>query len=328
MRRLSRITTLTVTAGAALVGLGYWSGSDAPIDVVTEGQRSLGVELRSAMVPTNGVRLHVVEAGPIGGPPVVLLHGFPDFWWGFGPQMARLARAGFRVIVPDQRGYNLSDKPAGIEAYRVEELTTDILGLLRQLGFDRVHLGGHDWGGAIAWQLVIEHPERFLKLVMFNSPHPLAWRDARAAAPQEETINWFRTFFQMPWVPEISSRFGNWWMVGQNVFGTARPGAFSATDVAYYKQAWARPGAYGAMITWYRAAFRYPHPVEGDGLVRVPTRIVWGMKDPFFEKRLLGLSVKHCADASVVELPEATHWLLHEEPDLTSRQMIEFFGAP
>lgn len=327
MRRITRVLLSTVAILVVLVGVGYWSGCNDPIDVVAEGEKLHGLDLRAAMVPANGVRLHVVEAGPRDGPAVILLHGFPEFWWAWHEQMARLAQAGFRVIVPDQRGYNLSDKPRDVSAYDVPTLTADIIGLMGQLGLDRAYLAGHDWGGAIAWTLAIDHPERFLKLAMFNSPHPFAWRDAEASPAEEESVTWFRLFFQLPWVPEVSSRFGNWWLLARSVVGTARPGAFSERDVDLYKQAWAQPGAFGAMVNWYRAAFRHPYRVAGDGLVRMPVRLVWGMNDAFFAKRMLGLSARHCADATVVELPEATHWLLHEEPDRTSREMIDFFRS-
>lgn len=319
-----------VVAGLLVVVLavGLLSGRHDPIDVVAATARRDGIELDAQLIPTNGIRLHVVQAGPKDGPPVVLLHGYPEFWWGWNQQIAPLARAGFRVIVPDQRGYNASDKPDGIEAYRVEMLVDDILGLIRQLGYEKVHLAGHDWGGAIAWYLVLEHPEHFRKLVMFNSPHPLAWVDARQDATQEQTINWFRTFFQLPVVPEVTGRLGDWWLLRKNLRDTSHPGTFPDADMAYYTSAWDRDGAMGAMhsmINWYRASFRYPHHVVGNGMVHLPTRIVWGMRDRFFDSRLARLSVKHCADAQLVEVHDAGHWLLHEEPQFTSRMMVEFF---
>lgn len=318
---------LTVACVLVLLYLAAsFSGRQRPTDIVKATEQRLGVELDSQLIRTNGVQLHVVQAGPTEGPPVVLLHGYPEFWWGWNQQIARLARAGFHVIAPDQRGYNASDKPDDIDAYRVDRLTADILGLIEYLGYSQVNLAGHDWGGAIAWYLVIEHPEHFRRLVMFNAPHPLAWVDARSSAPQEETINWFRTFFQLPILPELLARAGNWWLLVKNLRDTSRPGTFPDPDMDYYRYAWDRDGAMGAMINWYRANFRHPHQVSGDGTVRIPTRIVWGTRDRFFESRLAQLSVRHCANAELVEVPDAGHWLLHEEPEFTSRQMIEFFS--
>lgn len=328
MRRLVRVLLIAAVIGAGLVLVAWRSGRREPIDVIAETERRDGVDLESHLIETNGVRLHVVEAGPVDGAPVVLLHGYPEFWWGWHEQIARLAKAGFHVIAPDQRGYNASDKPDDIDAYRVDELTADIVGLLDRLGIRQTNLAGHDWGGAIAWYLVIEHPERFRKLAMFNSAHPLAWVDARQQPSEEETINWYRTFFQLPWLPELTGRAGNWWLLAKNLRDTSRPGTFPDQDMNYYRYAWDRDGSMGAMINWYRAAHRHPHAVTGDGVVRVPTRLVWGMQDRFFESRMAKLSLQHCADATLLEVPDAGHWLLHEEPELTSQAMIDFFGAP
>jgi pimeloyl-ACP methyl ester carboxylesterase len=327
LRRLLLWAVPVAVLVAGALAAAYWSGRQEPIDVVAETERRLGVDLESHMVPGSGILLHVVLAGPKDGPPVVLLHGFPEFWWAWNEQIAHLARAGFRVIAPDQRGYNGSDKPTAIEDYQVELLVADVIALILRLRYESVYLAGHDWGGAIAWHLVIAHPERVRRLVMFNSPHPLAWMDAQSREAEEETISWYRTFFQLPWLPELLARAGNWWLLEKNLRDTSRPGTFSGRDLAYYKYAWDRDGAMHSMINWYRAGFRYPPRVDGDGTVRVPTRIVWGMKDRYLESRLARLSAEHCADATLVEMPDAGHWLLHEEPQATSRQMIEFFAA-
>jgi len=310
-----------------LVGAAYRSGRQEPIDVVAETAKRLGVALESRTVVGNGVLLHVVEAGPKDGPPVVLLHGYPEFWWGWNQQIARLARAGFHVIAPDQRGYDASDKPKDIEDYRVDLLVGDIIALILHLRYESVYLAGHDWGGAIAWRLAINYPERVRKLVMFNAPHPLAWLDAQNDAASEKAISWFRTFFQLPWLPEIGTRMANWRLVEKNLRDTSRPGTFSDRDMAYYKYAWDRDGAMHSMINWYRAAFRYPPTIAGSGVVEVPTRLVWGMQDRFFPSNLAALSIRHCTHGTLVEVPNAGHWLLHEEPDLTSQQMIDFFSS-
>jgi epoxide hydrolase 4 len=325
-RRGEKILVIMAALFAGFVVAARWSGNQPELDVVAAGRAALGVPLESAWVPTNGITLHVVLAGPKHGPPVVLLHGYPEFWWGWHKQIAALARAGFRVIAPDQRGYDLSDKPSGVEPYRLQHLELDIVGLMRQLGYEATYLAGHDWGGVVAWRLAIDYPQHVRKLVIFNMGHPLAFRDAaQDTAHEEASISWYRTFFQIPWIPELVMRFGDWEMLAQNLRDTSRPGAFSEEEMRYYKSAWARPGAMGSMINWYRAGFRYWPKESGDGLVRVPTHIVWGMREVFMESRLASLSAKHCADARVTEVPDAGHWLLHEEPELTSRVMIHFF---
>jgi pimeloyl-ACP methyl ester carboxylesterase len=203
----------------------------------------------------------------------------------------------------------------------------DIIALMVRLQYDNVYLAGHDWGGAIAWRLATEHPERVRKLVIFNAPHPLAWKDASESAGGEESVNWFRTFFQLPIVPELATRAGNFRLVVNSLRDSSRPGTFPDHVMDYYRYAWARGWSMHSMINWYRAAFRYPAEAAADQVTRVPTRIVWGVQDRFFDARMPKLSLAHCSDATLVEVPNAGHWVLHEEPALTSREMIEFFRA-
>src|ERR1700712_2582822 len=133
---------------------------------------------RHRTIATNGIHLHVVEAGPARGPLLILLHGFPEFWYGWHRQIEPLAAAGYHVVVPDQRGYNLSDKPEGIAAYNIDTLARDIVGLIDEAGAAKAYVAGHDWGGAVAWWLGIKHPERIEKLVLLNIPHPQVMRRA------------------------------------------------------------------------------------------------------------------------------------------------------
>src|SRR5512134_3366243 len=130
------------------------------------------MDLEHSTIKTNGIQLHSVQAGPKDGIPVVLLHGFPEFWYGWRKQIPALAESGCRVIVPDQRGYNLSDKPRGVQAYCVDNLVNDIVGLIGALDYEKVNLVGHDWGALVAWMLAIKHPNRVHRLGIINVPHP------------------------------------------------------------------------------------------------------------------------------------------------------------
>jgi pimeloyl-ACP methyl ester carboxylesterase len=312
-----------------LLAVGWWSGRQRPLDWKAEAERRLGLPLESGFVTTNGVRLHVVQAGPADGPPVLLLHGFPEFWWGYGRVMKPLADAGFRVIVPDQRGYFLSEKPPAVDDYRVPLLTEDAAGLVKGLGHESVYLVGHDWGGAVAWNLAITHPEMVRRIVMFNSPHPLAFEDARMAGPKQETVSWYRKVFQIPFLPEFAVRAANWAWISKVLRDTSRPGTFTDDELALYRHAWAEPGAMSAMIDWYRAAFRHPFDPKalGDATLGMPVLLVWGEGDVFFERRLADFTLKHLADGRLEPVPDATHWILHEEPELASTAMIEFFRS-
>ncbi len=315
-------------AGVLLVVslLAYISGHQRPIDSVQVARDRYSIALRSETVATNGIRLHVVEAGPPDGPLVVLLHGYPEFWWGWKEQLARLAKAGMHVVVPDQRGYNSSDKPRDIAAYRPNELVADVVGLIDHYG-GKADLAGHDWGGFVAWRVAISRPDSVRRLVVFNMAHPLAFDDLKKLDNKPESISWYRTFFQIPVVPEVTGRIGNWYMLVKSLQDSSRPGTFTDDELAHYRYAWDRDGAMRTMINWYRAGYRYPDKLEGDATVSQPTLIVWGTKDPFVPAALAELSAKHCTQAQVVKIDNAGHWLLHEEPETTSRQLIDFFRS-
>jgi len=309
---------------AALVALSYWRSGAEPLDDVAMASTELGTEFRSERVRTNGIELHVVSTGPEQGSPIILLHGFPEYWWGWRKQAAMLGRAGFHVIVPDQRGYNLSDKPAATAAYATRELVQDLLGLADALGFGRFALVGHDWGGEIAWRFALAHPERLDKLVIFNAPFPGSWSRLRAASEagaEEEDAGSYRDFFQIPWIPEIALRLRDWNGLVSALRGTSRPGTFDEGELAHYRGAWSQPGAATAMVNWYRNGFI---PPAEDARIEVPTRVVWGMLDPYFPSQLAELSASLCTSGELVQLEEFGHWLLHEDPELTSRQILDF----
>jgi len=148
------------------------------------------------------VDLHAIAAGPKDGPAVVLLHGFPEFWYAWHRQIEPLAAAGFRVIVPDQRGYNLSSKPLGVAAYALNELVSDVIAIADQLGREKIFLAGHDWGAAVAWSAALLHPQRIAKLAVLNVPHPSVMRKFLSTRPRQLLRSWYMFFFQLPWLPE------------------------------------------------------------------------------------------------------------------------------
>lgn len=272
---------------------------------------------------TNGVILHVVEAGDPDAPLVILLHGFPDFWRGWDRQIPALAGAGYRVWVPDQRGYNLSDKPAGVSAYGLDCLALDIIGLIDAAGAEKACVAGHDWGGAVAWWLGLHHAHRLEKLAILNSPHPAAFTRFLRQHRSQRLKSWYMQFFQLPYLPELASRkFG-----GRALRRSSRPGAFSDADLAAYQDAWSQPGAMTAMINWYRAGRRKLNVTSmTDPIVSVPTRILWGENDRFFDRRLAQLSLDLCADGQLTMVPGAGHWVQREAADVVNELLIEFFG--
>jgi pimeloyl-ACP methyl ester carboxylesterase len=202
------------------------------IDPIRETSEALGIPLESTQLSPNGVRLHVVQAGPSDGPPVVLLHGMPEFWWGWRHQLPGLVQAGFRVILPDQRGYNESGKPSGAEPYQMAHLAKDIRGLVAALGHESVNLAGHDWGGIVAFQLAIRHPDAIRRLVVLNAFHPFALEEAQSVpdARPEPTIGWYRLLFQLP-CPRGSSPSATG-LLSRSCFGTAAERAPSRTTTS------------------------------------------------------------------------------------------------
>ncbi len=284
------------------------------------------MELEHSTIKTNGIQLHIVQAGPKSGTPVVLLHGFPEFWYGWRKQVPALAAAGCRVIVPDQRGYNLSDKPQGAKAYCVDNLVEDIVGLINALEYQKVNLVGHDWGAMVAWMLAIKHPGRLRRLGILNVPHPVVMKRFLTHDFEQMRRSLYALYFQLPWLPERSLRLGRWGVAARLMRRSARPDAFTDEDIEQYKEAWSQPGAMTAMLNWYRAAARYQPQITSDMRVRVPTLILWGVKDIALTYRMARPSLDYCAKGNLIFFPEATHWLQHEEADEVNRHLVSFIS--
>jgi epoxide hydrolase 4 len=285
---------------------------------------SVNSSLEEIVISNGSVQLHGAAAGPKDGPAVVLLHGFPEFWYGWRRQIEPLAAAGFRVIVPDQRGYNLSSKPSGIAAYALTELVSDVIAIADQLGQGKIFLAGHDWGAAVAWSTALLHPQRVAKLAVLNVPHPSVMRKFLSTRPRQLLRSWYMFFFQLPWLPEAFFSSFHFCAGSRSLLRSSRPGTFTAEDLAQYRAAWSQPGALTAMINWYRALFRTPAKFK-DKTVRVPTRILWGERDAFLLGEMAHESLRYCANAELFTFANATHWLQHEEPARVSELLIDFF---
>ena len=270
------------------------------------------------------VKLHAVAAGPLDGPIVLLLHGFPEFWRGWHRQIEPLADAGFRVIVPDQRGYNLSSKPTGVASYAISELVSDVITIADQLGREKIFLAGHDWGAAVAWSAALLHPERIAKLGILNVPHPSVMRRFLSSNLRQLRRSWYMFFLQVPWLPEALFRARNFKLGTSALLRSSRPDTFSEKDLTQYRAAWSQPGALTAMMNWYRAAFRH-RPRIADRTVHVPTRILWGERDAFLLAEMAQASLRYCDNADLFTFADASHWLQHEQPVRVSELLIDFF---
>jgi pimeloyl-ACP methyl ester carboxylesterase len=293
----------------------------------TTGDLPTGVPGDARYRTVDGRRFHVVEAGPETGELVVLLHGFPEFWYGWRDQIAPLADAGYRVLVPDQRGYNRSTKPESVSSYRIDRLAEDVSGLIESVGRDSAHVVGHDWGGVVGWWLALHNPESVERLVTANAPHPTVIRRTLSRDPAQAARTSYALAFQLPAVPEAVSRAFDWRLPTTMMRRTAMPGSFDAQDFRRYRAAWERDSAFTTMLHWYRANGRSrPDPETDD--VTVPTRVIWGAEDRFLKTQLAHDSLDFCADGRLTLLSEATHWCQHDVPVKVSDAILDELGGP
>jgi epoxide hydrolase 4 len=274
------------------------------------------------------VRLHYVEYGK--GPLILLLHGFPECWYAWRYQLPALAQAGFRVVAPDLRGYNLSDKPRGVHAYRMECLIGDVKGLIQTLGEDRAVVVGHDWGGVIAWQLAISEPQMVKKLIILNAPHPQRYLEA-LKTPGQLLRSWYVLFFQLPWLPELMIHSFGFAGLRQRLLNEpVHADAFDEVTVKVYQRALAQPGALTAALNYYRAGFRSlvrglrPNiqPIE------MPTLVIWGEQDRYLGADLLEGLEPWVKDLTVERFADASHWVQAEVPERVNERMLQFLRPP
>ena len=284
------------------------------------------LDLRERFLDLPGVRLHVVEAGPADGKPVLLLHGFPEFWWGWRQQIPALAAAGRRAVVPDLRGYNLSGKPKGIRAYGLETLTDDLRGLLDDLGSESADVVAHDWGGAVAWWGALRFPERIARLALLNIPHPGVMKRFLLHNREQRKRSRYILYFQLPWLPERKIRAGDFRGYRAIFKRTSRPGTFTPEDLSCYAGAAAQPGALTAMLNWYRAALWCPPRRPPHRLVEPPVRILWGEEDVALGVEMARASVPRCRAAELTLFPGAGHWVQHEAAAQVNDLLLDFLA--
>lgn len=272
-----------------------------------------------------GFSWEVAEAGPEEGPLVILLHGFPDLWPGWHFQIPPLVEAGYRVLVPNQRGYGESDKPRAIADYDLDILADDIADLADGQCRETFHLVGHDWGGIVACWTAVLYPHRVKRLAMLSAPHPAAFRKYVFSHPTQMVKSTYAALFQLPWLPEATLSAGNYAGMWKAVQNTAAPGTFDESDRRYLMKGWTRDGSLSAMLNYYRAYARRKTSTL-DRRVTVPTRILFGTRDPAEEVGLAHATAAYCDDAQVVELPGARHWIQREEAQRVNAELMGFLG--
>lgn len=284
---------------------------------------------RHRFVDSGGVRIHVVEEGPEEGKPVLFLHGFPEFWWSWRHQMRALAHASYRAVAMDLRGFGDSDRPTDVGAYALPNSFADVGAVIESLGA-RVTLVSHDWGGALGWSYAAFAPERVDRLVVMNAPHPGAFGGMRHHLPQLQA-SWYMFFFQFEGVAEeVLSRNGSE-LLREWFYDTATM-KLPEEDIARYVDAFSRPGALTAGLSWYRAnvppagLFAPERPALPP--IGCPTLLVWGLDDVYLTFELSRRSGDFVdAPFALQTLPDTGHWVQQERPDEVNELLLEFCGA-
>jgi pimeloyl-ACP methyl ester carboxylesterase len=305
--------------------------------------------LEHRYVETNGVRLHCAVDGE--GPLVIFLHGFPEYWGSWRHQLEALAPY-FRVVAPDLRGYNLSDKPAAVSAYALPELVADVHGLIQAFGERDAVIVGHDWGGGIAWTFAMEHPEATRRLVVMNCPHPAIMSHHLRTNSRQMARSWYMLFFQIPWLPETLLGLGRARPIAAAIRrSVVRQDAITTEDFDRLRDAASQPGSLRAGINYYRAMFRTPEAqaawpawlrrfVHGDRelpavreriedwpKITAPTLLIWGEADVALGKELtLGLEPLIAAPLEIKYIPLCGHWVQQEQATVVNGYLLDFLS--
>ena len=278
----------------------------------------------------NNIRLHYVTAGK--GKSIMFLHGFPEFWYEWKNQLAEFGRD-YQALAPDMRGYNLSSKPAEVEQYRMKYLINDVCALAEHLGHKKFILVAHDWGGGVAWAFAIRHPVYLEKLIIINAPHPVTFVRELRDNPAQQKASQYILVHRSPEAEHILTKNHYAILVSSLLKDGLRQGYFTEEDKKAYIEAWSRPGALTGGLNYYRAAHLGSFTGESDDslsadpslfAVAVPTLVIWGEKDKWLLTGNLEGLEKYVPDLTVKRIPDGSHWVIHEKPELVNSCIREF----
>ena len=290
--------------------------------------------LKHEYADVNGVRLHYVTAGA--GELILFVHGFPEFWYEWKDQLAEFGKD-YHAVAPDMRGYNLSSKPAEVEQYQVSYLVEDLRALAEHLGHRKFTLVGHDWGGAVAWAFAIAHPDWLENLIIINAPHPGVFQRELRENPAQQQASQYMLMFRQERLAEQTLSAHNYAALVEAVMGEGlKRGFFTEQDREAYIEAWSQPGALTGGLNYYRAARIGPPTGEGGAsetnfaasmpalTVNVPTLVIWGERDTALLTGNLNGLEQYVPDLTIKRIPDGTHWVSHEQPELINRYIREF----
>jgi len=274
------------------------------------------------------VTLHTVVGGD--GPLVVLLHGFPEFWYSWRYQIPALMKEGYRVAVPDMRGYNLSSKPEGISSYGPAQLTGDVKQLIEALGEKRAIVAGHDWGANVAWMFAMRYPEHLDRLIICNVPHPVVFMKHFYTWRQGVMRSWYVVFFQLPWLPEMGLRARDFRSLRSLLRkDPVHEDSFSDEDIERYVEAMKQPGALTAAINYYRAIFRVSKDDRRQMVkpIQAPTLLIWGMKDRFLGPELVDTPASLVPNLQIARIDDSSHWVQCDAHEKVNELMLDFLKS-
>ncbi|MCC3305942.1 alpha/beta fold hydrolase [Sneathiella sp. HT1-7] len=287
-------------------------------------------------VKIGDINLHYAECGSGNEELILMLHGFPEFWYCWKDQLPALGER-YHAVAPDMRGYNLSDKPEGVKAYRIHHLIGDMVGLADHLGQEKFYLVAHDWGVAVAYAIAIAYPERIKGLIVMNGPHPYIFAELLNNNDEQIKHSQYMAYFQTPGVEEEMLKDNGKWLMDWTFKHLIESGQMSSEDEMAYRTAWAQPGAMTAMLNYYRASPLVPATSatkgRGSGMdpekfkVHVPTLILWGDADHALIKSNITGIEKFIDDVTVKMLPGVTHWVTHEAPETVTEEILSFIGG-
>ena len=284
----------------------------------------------------NDQTIHFVAAGAEDAPVILFLHGFPEYWAAWQPVFEHLLDE-YSIIAPDQRGFNLSSRPAGVEAYQVNHLVADMVALIGQVSPDQpVILCGHDWGASIAYAMAIWHPHLIKKLVIANGVHPMCFQQALLAGGAQTDASQYIHRLRQKGIEERLAANGFQHMFAMFDKFSATPWLDEAAREGY-RTAWSHPGALAAMLNWYRASpLIVPEPgsppkemqitdkLKTKFAITMPHLLIWGMKDPALLPQSREKLGQFCRDLKLVEVKDGDHWLLHTHDSEIATEIRQF----
>ncbi|MEE4264707.1 MAG: alpha/beta hydrolase [Desulfobacteraceae bacterium] len=289
---------------------------------------------QSQYAAVNGIRLHYVSAGQ--GKLIMFVHGFPEFWYEWKKQLVEFSGE-YQTVAPDMRGYNLSSKPADIEKYQVNDIIDDLRALAQHLGHKKFIMVAHDWGGAIAWAAAMRHPKMLEKLIIINSPHPAIFARELLNNPDQQAASQYMLMLRSAEAERVLSE-NNFARLMDVLVQFGSKWEMSKETRLKYIDAWSQPGALTGSLNYYRASPLYPPSSKDDEAlidsilnlpremfaVKVPTLVIWGEEDPALLTGNLDGLEEYIEDLTVKRIPDGTHWVIHEQPELVNSFIRDF----